>query len=199
MPTKAKPLYDTKAALIVVDMQNDFASPKGSLFVKGGESLIGPINAAIAAARAAGAMIVYTADWHPAHTPHFAPDGGIWPVHCVADTWGARFVDGLAPDSDARIRKGSGGEDGYSGFSVRQTDGKAKPTILDSILRRTGVTRAVVCGLATDYCVGATALDAVRLGYATTLLTSLTAAVNLAPDDGSKMLARLRAAGVYLA
>lgn len=198
MTFAVKPLYDSRAALVVVDMQNDFANPKGSLYVKGGESLVGPINAAIATARHAKSLIVYTADWHPAHTPHFAPDGGIWPVHCVGNSWGARFVEGLAAHPDVLIRKGAGGEDGYSGFSVRDVAGTSKPTSLHSRLVKAGIKRVVVCGLATDYCVGATALDAAKLGYNTALLTNLVAAVNLAPEDGAKMLARLRKAAVRL-
>ena len=87
--------YDPKTALIVVDVQNDFADPAGSLAVRGGESIIDLINAQVAAARAAGSVVCYTQDWHPASTPHFAKDGGIWPVHCVADTWGAQLHPAL--------------------------------------------------------------------------------------------------------
>ena len=80
-----------KAALIVVDVQNDFADPKGSLYVKGGEMVVPVINEQVEAARAAGALVVYTRDWHPTSTPHFQKDGGIWPVHCVKETWGAEL------------------------------------------------------------------------------------------------------------
>ena len=80
-----------KAALIVVDVQNDFADPKGSLYVKGGEMVVPVINEQVEAARAAGALVVYTQDWHPTSTPHFQKDGGIWPVHCVKETWGAEL------------------------------------------------------------------------------------------------------------
>jgi len=93
--------YDGSTALIVVDMQNDFAHPDGSLFVEGGDTLLDRINGEISAARAAGGVIVLTQDWHPASTPHFVPDGGVWPVHCVAGTWGAALVDGLDPTNAA--------------------------------------------------------------------------------------------------
>ena len=83
--------YDRETALVVVDVQNDFADPNGNLYVTGGEDVVPVINGEIADARSAGARVVYTADWHPASTPHFAKDGGIWPVHCVGDTWGAAF------------------------------------------------------------------------------------------------------------
>jgi nicotinamidase/pyrazinamidase len=83
------PSYDAQTALVVVDVQNDFAHPDGGLYVRDGENLVPTINAQIAKAREAGAAVVYTADWHPASTPHFAKDGGIWPDHCVMDTWGA--------------------------------------------------------------------------------------------------------------
>ncbi|MCP3973290.1 MAG: isochorismatase family protein, partial [bacterium] len=83
--------YSTDSALVIVDVQNDFADPAGSLSVHGGEDVVEFINEQIGQAQAAGAFVVYTQDWHPADTPHFAKDGGIWPVHCVADSWGAAF------------------------------------------------------------------------------------------------------------
>src|ERR671915_549420 len=110
--------YDERAALVVVDLQNDFADPSGSLSVRGGEAIVPRVNAEIGAASAAGASVILTQDWHPESTPHFAKDGGIWPVHCVRETWGAELHPGLAaPDDAPRVRKGSNGEDGYSGFS----------------------------------------------------------------------------------
>ena len=81
--------YDANTALIVVDVQNDFADPAGSLFVKGAADVVRMVNGEARQATEQGAYVVYTQDWHPASTPHFAKDGGIWPVHCVADTWGA--------------------------------------------------------------------------------------------------------------
>ena len=111
------PSYDAQTALVVVDVQNDFAHPDGGLYVRGGENLVPTINAQIAKAREAGAVVVYTADWHPASTPHFAKDGGIWPDHCVMDTWGAEFHADLDVDGPV-VRKGSNGEDGYSGFTL---------------------------------------------------------------------------------
>ena len=83
--------YDERTALVVVDVQNDFADPSGSLYVREGEQVVPVVNAEIAQAVAAGALTVYTQDWHPPHTPHFKQDGGIWPVHCVEDTWGSAF------------------------------------------------------------------------------------------------------------
>src|SRR5689334_22887048 len=127
------------------------------------------INAAVAEAREAGSMVVYTQDWHPETTPHFAKDGGIWPVHCVGGTWGAELHPDLALAGDApRVRKGVNGEDGYSGFTTRDPrTGETTPTELEALLRDRGVSRVVVVGVATDYCVKATALDAARLGFDT--------------------------------
>jgi nicotinamidase/pyrazinamidase len=189
--------YDPTAALIVVDVQNDFADPAGSLSVAGGADLIPTINAEVAMAGSAGAVIVFTQDWHPPSTPHFAKDGGIWPVHCVADTWGAEFhPDLVVPRDAALIRKGANGEDGYSGFSTRDpVSGATQPTELDGILRGRGVTRVVVCGLATDYCVNATALDARRLAYDTFVLLDAVKAVDLKPGDGARAIAAMTAAG----
>jgi nicotinamidase/pyrazinamidase len=190
--------YGPRTALIVVDVQNDFADPHGSLSVAGGEGIIPVVNRETEIAIEAGAFVVYTQDWHPAHTPHFAQDGGIWPVHCVGDEWGADFHPALEVMGPS-VHKGANGEDGYSGFTMHDgVSGAEVPTELEGLLRDRGVERVVVCGLATDYCVKSTAVDAVRLGYATTVLLDAIAAVNLAPDDGDRALDELRSAGATL-
>jgi nicotinamidase/pyrazinamidase len=182
----------------VVDVQNDFADPAGGLSVAGGDAIIGSINREIVEAWGDGALIVATQDWHPATTPHFAKDGGIWPVHCVEDTWGAELHPEMAlPDDAPLIRKGVNGEDGYSGFTMRDAlSGETIPTELEPVLRSAAVERVVIVGLATDYCVKATALDAARLGFATTVLTGAIAAVDLEPGDGDRALDEMRGAGV---
>jgi nicotinamidase/pyrazinamidase len=192
--------YDPTTALIVVDVQNDFADPSGGLAVAGGEAIIGAVNREIEAARAARALIVATQDWHPEHTPHFARDGGIWPVHCVAGTWGAELHPALSLPADApRVRKGANGEDGYSGFTMRDPlSDETIPTDLERILREADSKSVIVVGLATDYCVKATALDAVRLGFRTAVATDAVAAVDLEPGDGERALGDLRTAGVEL-
>jgi len=193
--------YDARTALVVVDMQNDFADPAGSLSVAGGEGIVPAVNDAIRTASDAGTLVVATQDWHPESTPHFAKDGGIWPVHCVGGTWGAEIHPRVElPAAAPRVRKGANGEDGYSGFTMRDpTTGEETPTELEGLLRGQDIERVVVCGLATDYCVKATALDAVRLGFGVTLLGPAIAAVNLAPDDGDRALAEMEEAGVTLA
>lgn len=191
--------YDERTALIVVDVQNDFADPAGSLYVDGGEDVVIAVNREIERASSAGAATVYTQDWHPARTPHFAPDGGIWPVHCVEESWGASFHPALVVAGEV-VRKGSDGADGYSGFTVRDPDsGDESSTRLETLLRDLGVERVVVVGLATDYCVKETALDAVRKGFDTTLLTDASAGVELEPGDTERALDELRAAGVTVA
>jgi nicotinamidase/pyrazinamidase len=187
-------------ALIVVDVQNDFADPDGALSVAGAGDAVIAVNREIASAERAGALVVATQDWHPERTPHFATDGGPWPVHCVGGTWGAELVPTLViPESAPRVRKGADGEDGYSGFTMRDpTSGQTTPTELEGLLRGAGVTAVAVVGLATDYCVKATALDANRLGFETTVLTDAVAAVDVAPGDGERALDELRTAGVEL-
>ncbi len=187
--------YDPTTALIVVDVQNDFADPSGSLSVRGSEAVVGHVNDEVQRAVAGGALVVYTQDWHPASTPHFAKDGGIWPVHCVADSWGAELHRDLIV-AGTQVRKGSNGEDGYSGFTMRDPiSADERPTELDALLVERGVTRVVVCGLATDYCVRGTVLDACRLGFDTTVLSEAVAAVELASGDGARALAEMVAAG----
>ena len=193
--------YDEATALVVADVQNDFADPAGSLFVRGGPEVVDAVNAETARAVGAGATVVFTQDWHPPHTPHFVPDGGIWPVHCVAGTWGAELHPRLVvPPGAPTVRKGTGGEDGYSGFTMRDpTTGDEKSTGLEELLRNRGVERVVVVGLATDYCVKETALDATRKGFRTIVLTNATAAVEREPDDDVRALDAMRSAGAELA
>jgi nicotinamidase/pyrazinamidase len=192
--------YQPATALVVVDVQNDFADPAGSLSVKGGDAVVPVINREIEMATSAEALVAATQDWHPESTPHFAKDGGIWPVHCVAETWGSELHADLALPADApRVRKGANGEDGYSGFTMRDpTTGEETPTELDGLLRDRGIEQVVVVGLATDYCVSATALDAARLGYTTAVLTDAIAAVDLQPGDGERALQAMRDAGVAM-
>jgi nicotinamidase/pyrazinamidase len=188
--------YDAHTALVVVDVQNDFADPDGSLYVQDGEAVIDVVNAEVKAAQAAGAPVVYTQDWHPPSTPHFAKDGGTWPVHCVAGSWGAELHPDLVVEGE-RVRKGTGGEDGYSGFTMADpTTGTTSSTGLEELLRSRGVERLVVVGLATDYCVKATALDGATLGFTTTVLHDGVRPVEMEPGDGERALQEMRDSGV---
>ncbi|OFW78446.1 MAG: isochorismatase [Actinobacteria bacterium RBG_19FT_COMBO_70_19] len=190
--------YDPSIALVVVDVQNDFADPGGSLYVRGGEEVVPFVNEQIGRALEAGSPVLLTQDWHPEATPHFQKDGGIWPVHCVKETWGAAFHPGLRVEGPV-VRKGADGRDGYSGFSVRDpTSGEVGATELERLLRERGTRLVVVVGLATDYCVVETALDAIRLGFAMTVLADGIRAVDLQPGDGDRAMARMREAGVSL-
>lgn len=154
-------------ALVVVDVQHDFL-PGGALAVAEGERIFAPINAL-----APRFPRVYaTRDWHPADHSSFVHHGGPWPVHCVAGSRGASFHPALAMEHvDAVIDKGTHREtDGYSGFAA---------TTLTEDLRAHGVRRVFVCGLATDYCVKATALDARAAGFETIVVEDASAAVNM--------------------
>jgi nicotinamidase/pyrazinamidase len=191
--------YDPQTALVVVDLQNDFADPGGSLYVQGGEQVVAVVNREIERARQAGATVAYTQDWHPESTPHFEKDGGIWPVHCVQGSWGAEFHPQLQVEGEI-VRKGSGGEDGYSGFTVRDpSSGEEQPTRLEQLLRDKGVSRVVVVGLATDYCVKETAIDAAARGFETILLLEAVRAVDLEPGDGQRALEDVQRGGVTVA
>jgi nicotinamidase/pyrazinamidase len=190
--------YDATTALVVVDVQNDFADPSGGLYVPGGDAVVPLVNEQIGAARAAGATVVFTQDWHPSETPHFAKDGGTWPVHCVGGTWGAEFHPDLeVPENAPVVRKGVDGGDGYSGFSVQDpVSGERSSTELGRLLTEAGTARVVVTGLAGDVCVKETALDAVRLGYEVVLPLRTTRMVELEAGDGDRALQQLRDAGV---
>lgn len=192
------PGFDSTTALVVVDVQHDFADPSGSLYVRGGEEIVAGIAGQIRAALAEGCLVVYTQDWHPEHTPHFKADGGLWPVHCVMGSAGAEFVPGL-PIEGPVVRKGSGPEDGYSGFSVVNLEtGATVGTELSTILDENGIMAITVVGLAGDWCVKATAIDGVALGYRTTVPLSLTRFVELRIGDTEAALNALKAAGVVV-
>ncbi len=190
--------YSESSALIVVDVQNDFADPDGSLYVEGAEEAIQAINAEIEEAAGSGATVVYTQDWHPEVTPHFQKDGGIWPVHCVAGTKGAEFHADLNVIDDAMIiRKGVGGEDGYSAFNLRDPNtGEVTPTGL--VDRLEDIDQVAVVGLALDYCVKDTAVDAAG-HFDTTVLANGCRPVNLEPGDGARAVAEMVSAGVTVA
>jgi nicotinamidase/pyrazinamidase len=176
----------TRDVLIIVDVQNDFC-PGGALAVPGGQQVVPIINRLLQHHW----LSVATKDWHPADHCSFKPQGGPWPPHCVQHTSGAE----LHPDLDATaiqlvITKGSyPDQDAYSGF---------QDTDLAKILREKGVTRVVLCGLATDYCVRSTALDAMREGFAVVVLQDAIRGVEVNPGDCQRALEELRQAGVQL-
>ncbi|MEA2786969.1 MAG: nicotinamidase/pyrazinamidase [Candidatus Eremiobacteraeota bacterium] len=181
--------YDVRPddALVIVDVQHDFL-PGGALGVAEGERIFAPIDAlALRFAR-----VYATRDWHPADHSSYAQYGGPWPVHCVANTHGAAFDPRLDLGKvDVVVDKGTDRKtDGYSGFAA---------TVLAADLRAHGVHRVFVCGLATDYCVKATALDAKAAGFDAVVLEDAAAAVNVNPGDEQRALQELRDAGVTVA
>ncbi len=191
--------YDSKTALLVVDVQNDFADPEGSLYVEGGDAVIPVVNAEIAKAKEAGAYIIYTQDWHPPSTPHFQKYGGVWPVHCVQDSWGSDFHPDLDVVDGPVVRKGTDGKDGYSAFSVRDPQSQeTSDTVLETLLRGLGVEKVVIAGLATDYCVKETALDAIERNFEASVLGNAISAVNLEPGDGDRALETISEAGAHI-
>lgn len=182
-------------ALLVVDVQSDFCSG-GALPVPDGDLLIPALNQAIRNAEQCGVEIFASRDWHPADSQHFDSYGGTWPVHCVADTEGAEFHQELRLPANTRIiSKGlDRNSDGYSVFEGR-LDGNVP---FENALRHYGITQLVVGGIATDYCVRCSVLDALRLGVRATLLTDAIAAVEANPGDGQKALNEMRRAGADL-
>ena len=176
-------MTDRKTALIVVDVQNDFC-PGGALGVTGGDEL-GP---AIAEAAERADLVVATRDMHPPDHASFAEQGGPWPAHCVVGTAGAALHPSVASLPIQRVQDtGTDRDDeGYSAFAG---------TGLAGWLREQGVGRVEVAGIATDYCVRATALDALKDGFETTVLADAVAAVELEPGDGQRALAEVQAAG----
>ena len=181
-----------KSALLIVDVQNDFC-PGGALAVADGDAVVTPLNASIVRLHAEGAPIYASRDWHPPTTSHFKAYGGPWPPHCVANTEGAAFHRALAlPERTVIVTKGNeSGRDGYSAFEGRTMAG----TTLADDLRLRGVTHLVVGGLATDYCVKASVLDARREGFEVTVLSDAIRGVEVTPGDSARAIEEMKAAG----
>lgn len=199
------------SALLLIDLQNDFC-PGGALAVPDGDAVITVANQAMACYRRSGFPVVATLDWHPRHHGSFAVNAGAevgdtglldglsqvwWPVHCVQDTPGAQLHPRLHQQwIDKKIRKGQQPEiDSYSAFFA---NGHRAQTELDDWLRALDITHLTLMGLATDYCVKYSVLDALSLGYRTDVLVEGCRGVNLAADDSSRALAEMRRRGARL-
>ena len=175
-----------KKALILVDIQNDFC-PDGALAVPAGDSVVAPANQLIEYFEKKQWPIILTRDWHPADHISFQKNGGIWPVHCVAETAGAAFHPDLKiPENAIYINKATEtSREAYSGFSG---------TELESILKTRGITELVIAGLATDYCVKTTAIDGAKLGFKVTVIQDLCRSVD--PKTTAEAIKDMEANGV---
>lgn len=173
-------------ALIVVDMQRDFM-PGGALPVPEGDKIIHRCNEYIRKFKEKGALIVATRDWHPPNHVSFRERGGPWPPHCVQGTEGAEFVVELPEDALIISKATEPDKEAYSGF---------EGTELAKILKENGVKRVYVCGVATEYCVKATALDAVKHGFDVYLLRD--AVKGIKPEDEEKAIEDMKKAGIKI-
>ena len=182
-------------ALVIVDVQNDFC-PGGTLAVAGGDRVAAPLARLAARCAAAGLPVFASRDWHPPDTAHFQDAGGPWPAHCVRDTPGAELhPDLVLPPEAVLLSKGVDPQaDGYSAFEARDEAGRD----LVELLRAAGVDHLLVGGLATDYCVRATALAALARGLRVSLLTDAVAGVNVQPGDAQRAVEEMVAAGAQL-
>jgi len=179
------------AALILVDIQNDFC-PGGALAVKDGDKIIEPVNKLISRFP----LVISTQDWHPANHVSFTQQGGPWPPHCVQGSPGAELHADLETSKVAHyFRKASSPDkDDYSEFAGKDDQGRNLNEVLESI----GVKRLYVVGLATDYCVLETVMDGLKNGYEVYAVTDAMRAVNVDPDDGSKALRKMDSGGAHL-
>lgn len=185
-----------QAGLLVVDVQNDFC-PGGALAVPGGDLVVQVLNRYIERFADAGLPIYASRDWHPAQTRHFSDFGGSWPVHCVQSTSGAAFHPELRLPREAIIlTKGTDPEE--DAYSVFQAD-TAEGTSFKARLEQDGVTHLFAGGLATDYCVRASVLDALNAGLSVTLLVDAIAGVEVNPGDSERAIAEMQAAGAVVA
>jgi nicotinamidase/pyrazinamidase len=181
-----------KDALLIIDVQKDFC-PGGALPVKDGDRVVPILNQYIEKFHAAKLPVLATRDWHPEKTRHFKQFGGLWPAHCIQGSEGAEFHPELALPPDAVIISAGMGPDeqGYSGFDGVDSKG-AK---LADVLRRLGVERLFVGGLATDYCVKHTVLDGLKEGFQVLVIEDAVRGVNLQPDDSERAIQEMIRAG----
>lgn len=186
-------------ALIVVDVQNDFC-PGGALAVPQGDQVVPVLNRWIQRFSQAGQPIVYTQDWHPANHISFAERGGPWPPHCVQNTPGAQFHPDLVVEGVVFQKGFDPDQEAYSGFAghLQHREPGAGATELAAWLQEQGVRRVFVGGLATDYCVRATTLDALAAGFAACVIAAGSRPVDVEPGDGDKALAEMEAAGAHI-
>ena len=183
-----------RAALLVVDIQNDFC-PGGALGVPDGDAVIPPANRSVALFERRGFPVIFTRDWHPRETKHFKEFGGAWPPHCIQGTKGARFHSDLEmPKKPLILSKGMDPEvDSYSAFQAFTERGRD----LESTLHELDVDELIICGLATDYCVRATTLDALRRGMAVFVLRDAIRGVDLKPGDSEMAVKEMRVHGAH--
>lgn len=174
-----------KKALLIVDMQNDFC-PGGALGVPGGDKIIPALNKYIAYFSKNKLPVFASRDWHPKKTVHFKKFGGVWPVHCVQNTKGAQFHPKLKLPREAVIlSKGmSSQEDCYSAFQAKDENGME----FLNLLKYLGIEELYIGGLATDYCVKYSAMDALKNGFKTKILMDGIKGVNLKPDDSEQAI-----------
>jgi nicotinamidase/pyrazinamidase len=185
-----------RAALLVVDIQNDFC-PGGALAVSDGDAIIPRVNRTVALFQRRGLPVIFTRDWHPRVTKHFKEFGGAWPPHCIQGTKGARFHRDLEiPKGALVLSKGMDPEvDSYSAFQAFTETGRD----LESAVHELGVDALFICGLATDYCVRATALDGLRRGMTVHVLRDAIRGVDVKPGDSEMAVKEMRANGAHLA
>jgi len=183
---------DRDTALLIVDVQNDFC-PGGALSVSQGDRVVEPLNRIARRCAEAGLPVLATRDWHPRRTRHFLECGGAWPPHCLQGSPGAEFHPGLQlPEGTRVVSKGiHPEEDGYSAFEAMAEDGRRLGEILEAL----GVRRLLIGGLATDYCVRASTLDALRAGLEVTVLTDAVAGVDVNPGDSARAMDAMERAG----
>jgi nicotinamidase/pyrazinamidase len=181
----------THSALILVDIQNDFC-PGGALAVNKGDEVVEAVNHLMPMF----SLVVATQDWHPPDHISFKAQGGIWPPHCVQDSFGAQLHSGLRQKAiDLRLHKAFTAEyDSYSGFDGVDANGRS----LNDILKARKISKVYVTGLATDYCVKGTAMDALKKGFEVYLVTDAIRAVEVNPGDGDNALKELEKSGAKL-
>ena len=182
-------------ALLIVDVQNDFC-PGGALAVPNGDQVVRPLKELAEGFARCGFPVFASQDWHPAKTSHFQDFGGIWPVHCVRQSWGAAFHPELhLPQNTVILSKGAEPDtDGYSAFAGQDGQGRSLQELLTSL----EVQHLFIGGLATDYCVRATVLDALQQGFAVTVLEDCIAGVDVQPGDSARALEEMNRAGARM-